>query len=243
MNTLELRDLQASIGGSRILRGVSFDVPEKSVFCLMGRNGVGKTSTLRSIVGLLSSEDGSIKLDGADLQNLRPEDRARLGLGYVPQGREIFPHLTVEENLHIGPISRGRRVNGGLERCDGFVGDIEAGHQAQHRRIAGSADQQSTFEPMALERRGGPVGTHAEQQAFALHPGDHLARQRLLEPRTDLGRALRQFLIADHGDGLDQRRHRQRAATESAAEIARLDRCGALGEHLADRSGVRIDRA
>ena len=116
MNTLELRDLQASIGGSRILRGVSFDVPEKSVFCLMGRNGVGKTSTLRSIVGLLSSEDGSIKLDGADLQNLRPEDRARLGLGYVPQGREIFPHLTVEENLHIGPISRGRRVNGGLER-------------------------------------------------------------------------------------------------------------------------------
>ena len=116
MNTLELRDLQASIGGSRILRGVSFDVPEKSVFCLMGRNGVGKTSTLRSIVGLLSSEDGSIKLDGTDLQNLRPEDRARLGLGYVPQGREIFPHLTVEENLHIGPISRGRRVNGGLER-------------------------------------------------------------------------------------------------------------------------------
>ena len=116
MNTRELRDLQASIGGSRILRGVSFDVPEKSVFCLMGRNGVGKTSTLRSIVGLLSSEDGSIKLDGADLQNLRPEDRARLGLGYVPQGREIFPHLTVEENLHIGPISRGRRVNGGLER-------------------------------------------------------------------------------------------------------------------------------
>ena len=116
MNTRELRDLQASIGGSRILRGVSFDVPEKSVFCLMGRNGVGKTSTLRSIVGLLSSEDGSIKLDGTDLQNLRPEDRARLGLGYVPQGREIFPHLTVEENLHIGPISRGRRVNGGLER-------------------------------------------------------------------------------------------------------------------------------
>ena len=60
MNTLEIRGLQASIGGSRILRGVGLDVPEKSVFCLMGRNGVGKTSTLRAIVGLLAAEEGSI---------------------------------------------------------------------------------------------------------------------------------------------------------------------------------------
>src|SRR3954469_11267469 len=106
MNTLELRGIQASIGGSRILRGISIDVPEKSVFCLMGRNGVGKTSTLRALVGLLPAENGSFKLDGTELKSMRPEDRAREGLAYVPQGREIFPHLTVEENLHIGPLCR-----------------------------------------------------------------------------------------------------------------------------------------
>jgi urea transport system ATP-binding protein len=116
MNTLELRGLQASIGGSRILRGINFDVPEKSVFCLMGRNGVGKTSTLRALVGLLAAESGNLMLEGTELRYLRPEDRARLGLGYVPQGREIFPHLTVEENLHIGPVCRGRKLNGELER-------------------------------------------------------------------------------------------------------------------------------
>lgn len=116
MNTLELRGLQASIGGSRILRGIEFDVPEKSVFCLMGRNGVGKTSTLRALVGLLNSEAGSMKLEGTELKSMRPEDRARLGLGYVPQGREIFPHLTVEENLHIGPICRGKKLNGQLDK-------------------------------------------------------------------------------------------------------------------------------
>ncbi len=116
MNTLELRGIQASIGGSRILRGIDIDVPEKSVFCLMGRNGVGKTSTLRSLVGLLAAESGSLMLEGTELKSMRPEDRARLGLGYVPQGREIFPHLTVEENLHIGPICRGMKLNGQLER-------------------------------------------------------------------------------------------------------------------------------
>jgi len=115
MNVLELRDLQASIGGSRILRGIQLDIRPKSVFCLMGRNGVGKTSTLRSIVGLLASQ-GSVKFDGHELNSLRTEDRARLGLGFVPQGRDIFPHLTVEENLHIGPIARGKSYKDNIER-------------------------------------------------------------------------------------------------------------------------------
>lgn len=116
MNTLELRGIQASIGGSRILRGIDLEVPPKSVFCLMGRNGVGKTSTLRAIVGLLPAEHGSFNLDGREIKKLPPEERARLGIGYVPQGREIFPHLTVEENLQIGLIARGRKLNGNFDR-------------------------------------------------------------------------------------------------------------------------------
>lgn len=108
---LTVSGLEASIGGSRILRGVNFEVPPHSVFCLMGRNGVGKTSTLKSIVGLLKADGGTIKLGSNELGRLSPERRARTGIGYVPQGREIFPHLTVEENLEIGMAAQGLKAN------------------------------------------------------------------------------------------------------------------------------------
>jgi len=113
---LSLENIEVSIGGSQILRGVDFHVPEKSVTCLMGRNGVGKTTTLRTITGLLRQSRGRITLNGRDISTLPPEERARAGIGFVPQGREIFPHLTVEENLHIGCVARGLKVGAGLER-------------------------------------------------------------------------------------------------------------------------------
>lgn len=113
---LQLTNIEASIGGSRILRGVTLEVPAKSVLCLMGRNGVGKTTTLRTIVGALKPQGGIVKLDGVSLNGMSPEARARHGIGYVPQGREIFPHLTVEENLKIGAIAQGKKLNGNLDR-------------------------------------------------------------------------------------------------------------------------------
>src|SRR3954468_19931663 len=113
---LQLTNIEASIGGSRILRGVTLEVPDKSVLCLMGRNGVGKTTTLRTIVGALKPQSGTITLNGVSLNGLSPEERARHGIGYVPQGREIFPHLSVEENLKIGAIAQGKKLNGNLDR-------------------------------------------------------------------------------------------------------------------------------
>lgn len=113
---LTVHNVETSIGGSRILRGVSIDVPDSKVFCLMGRNGVGKTSTLKSIVGLLKSDEGAITLQGQDITRWSPEARARAGIGYVPQGRDIFPFLTVEENLKIGAITQGKKLNGNLDR-------------------------------------------------------------------------------------------------------------------------------
>lgn len=113
---LRVSGLQASIAGSRILRGVSFEVRERSVLCLMGRNGVGKTSTLRSILGLLKSTSADIMLGGERITGLSPQARARCGIGYVPQGREIFPHLSVDENLRIGCVARGIKVNGQLDQ-------------------------------------------------------------------------------------------------------------------------------
>ncbi len=113
---LTVSNLELSIGGSRILRGVEFEVPDHQCFCLMGRNGVGKTSTLRSITGVMRPSGGKILLDGKDITKMSSEARAAAGIGYVPQGRDIFPQLTVEENLHIGAIALGKKVNGSLDR-------------------------------------------------------------------------------------------------------------------------------
>src|SRR5215467_3283844 len=115
-NVLSISRLNAAYEGSQILRNISLAVPERQVVCLMGRNGVGKTTTLKCIVGLLKPLSGEIQLGGTSLVQLRPEDRARLGLGYVPQGREIFPSLTVWENLHLGLVVQKRKANGAVDR-------------------------------------------------------------------------------------------------------------------------------
>ncbi len=113
---LEVSDISASIQGSRILRGVNLQVPNHSLVCLMGRNGVGKTTTLKSIVGLMKTDTGAVKFDGLDLTALNPEERARLGLAYVPQGRDIFPNLTVWENLKISLVIHATKANGQVDR-------------------------------------------------------------------------------------------------------------------------------
>ncbi len=113
---LTLSDISVSYDGSRILRGVNLTVPERSLVCLMGRNGVGKTTTLKSIVGLVKPDTGTVKLAGGELTGLRPDQRARQGVGYVPQGRDIFPHLTVWENLKISLVVHGTKANGQVDR-------------------------------------------------------------------------------------------------------------------------------
>ena len=113
---LELSDITASIQGSRILRGVSLKVPERSLVCLMGRNGVGKTTTLKTIMGLVKPDGGGVKLQGKELTELRTEERSRLGLAYVPQGRDIFPNLTVWENLKISLVIHKATGNGQVDR-------------------------------------------------------------------------------------------------------------------------------
>ncbi len=113
---LKLSNISVSYDGSRILRNVSLEVPERSLVCLMGRNGVGKTTTLKSIVGLVKPDAGSVQLGLAELVGLKPDERARLGVGYVPQGRDIFPHLTVWENLKISLVVHGAKANGQVER-------------------------------------------------------------------------------------------------------------------------------
>jgi urea transport system ATP-binding protein len=102
---LEITGLNVAYGESQVLWDVSLAVPAGGVTCLMGRNGVGKTTLLKTIMGLLPARSGRIAFDGADLTGRRPEDRTNRGIGYVPQGREIFPNLTVRENLRLGALA------------------------------------------------------------------------------------------------------------------------------------------
>ncbi len=107
---LRIKGLNQFYGGSHTLWDIDLHVPKGSVTCLMGRNGMGKTTLLRSVMGLLSLASGEILYDGRDLRRLPAEERAHMGVGYVPQGREIFSQLTVEENLRIGLPARAVRT-------------------------------------------------------------------------------------------------------------------------------------
>jgi len=99
---LVVSQLNQYYGGSHILRNLSFEVPAGKVTALLGRNGVGKTTLLRTLMGLVPARSGSIRFEEHDLTHAKPYERARAGIGYVPQGREIFPRLSVEENLLMG---------------------------------------------------------------------------------------------------------------------------------------------
>jgi urea transport system ATP-binding protein len=143
---LRIEGLSVGYGDSQILWDVHLHIPAGQVICLMGRNGVGKTTLLKSVMGLLSPQAGPITCDGQDVTRVRPEQRARRGMGYVPQGREIFPQLTVLENLSLGLLAqKGRQskvpdtvfelfpaLSGLLNRKGGFL----SGGQQQQLAIA-----------------------------------------------------------------------------------------------------------
>ena len=111
---LQVDKLHQYYGGSHILRGLSFDVQIGEVTCLLGRNGVGKTTLLKCLMGLLPAKEGAVSWEGRAITGLKPHQRVQAGIAYVPQGREIFGRLTVEENLLMGlsrfPGSEAKQV-------------------------------------------------------------------------------------------------------------------------------------
>jgi len=107
---LNITGLNQYYGGSHILRDVNIEVPAGACTALLGRNGVGKTTLLKCLVGLLPVRSGVVRFAGTDITALPPYERARLGIGYVPQGREIFPRLSVEENLLMGLATKSGSV-------------------------------------------------------------------------------------------------------------------------------------
>ena len=150
---LKVDELNQFYGESHTLWDVELSVPKGLCTCLMGRNGVGKTTLLKSLMGLLPITSGQINFDGKEISKDAPEKRARLGIGYVPQGREIFSQLSVEENLKVGLLGR----NDGL------------------REIPESIFELFPVLKTMLKRRGGDLSGGQQQQlaigrALALNP-------------------------------------------------------------------------
>jgi urea transport system ATP-binding protein len=138
---LKVDKLNQYYGGSHILRDLSFEIPPGKVTALLGRNGVGKTTLLRTLMGLVPARNGDIVFYGRNITHVKPFERAKAGIGYVPQGREIFPRLTVEENLQMGlaTLPRGARVPGRIFEMFPVLkqmmgrrgGDLSGGQQQQ----------------------------------------------------------------------------------------------------------------
>src|SRR5262245_46225416 len=108
---LSINGLDVAYGQSQVLWGVDLEVQAGELVCLMGRNGVGKTTLLKTTIGLLSARCGRVTFDGADITTWSPDRRARAGIGYVPQGREIFPHRSVEQNLPTALLRSARAAS------------------------------------------------------------------------------------------------------------------------------------
>ncbi len=104
---LEVRDIQAAYGEVRVLHGVSLSVNASEILCVMGRNGAGKTTLMKAIMGQLPISNGSVTLEGDDITHMPPHLIPKQGVGYIPQGRRLFPELTVAENIEMGLMTRG----------------------------------------------------------------------------------------------------------------------------------------
>ncbi len=198
-------------GGSHILRGLSFEARAGEVTVVLGRNGVGKSSLLKSLMGVVAVKTGQVLLQGADLTKLSPFERVRAGLGYVPQGREIFSRLSVEDNLRMGLASRPGTAGIPEELFEMFPvlrqmrsrrgGDLSGGQQQQLAIARALASQPKVLlldeptegiQPSIIKDIGRVIRRLAQTQAMAIV---------LVEQYYDFAAELAdQYLVMERGE-------------------------------------------
>ena len=208
---LQLDGINQYYGGSHILRTIGFEARVGEVTVVLGRNGVGKTTLLKSIMGVVPVKTGTIKLDGTDITHATPYERVRRGIGYVPQGREIFARLTVEENLRMGLASQSNGAGVPAELFELFPvlkqminrrgGDLSGGQQQQlaiARALAAGPklllldEPTEGIQPSIIKDIGRVVRMLAERKTMAIV---------LVEQYYDFAAELAdQYLVMERGD-------------------------------------------
>jgi branched-chain amino acid transport system ATP-binding protein len=138
---LHIEGLQARYGRSQILHDISIDAHAGEIVCILGRNGVGKSTTLKCLMGLLTPNAGSVRFDGAAITGLPAHAVARCGIGYVPEERLIFPNLTVGENLSMGVWRRGGAAPGAVEQVLGYFPRLKDRFRARGHTLSGGEQQ------------------------------------------------------------------------------------------------------
>jgi len=182
---LRVRSITTGYGSTPILRGIDLSVHPGEIVAVIGRNGVGKTTMMKSLIGQVRIWDGSIKLNGREISSMPPERRAQSGIGYIPQGREVFPRMTVEENLSIGEM-----INGASDRK---LYDLVYGYfpiLAERRRQAAGTMSGGQQQQLAIGRAlvGNPVLLLLDEPSEGIQPTivEDIARV-MLTINKDLG--------------------------------------------------------
>lgn len=193
MSLLEVHDIHAAYGSSRVLFGISLTVARGECVCLLGRNGVGKTTTMRAIMGLTPPSSGRIVFDGTDITGLPPHRIARLGLGFVPENRRIFAELTVWENLDVAARAAGRPGHWTVEAVYGLFPKLSELANRQGGFLSGGEQQMLTIGRTLM---GNPDLLLLDEPSEGLAP---LVVESMLEQVSRLKREGLTILLAEQG--------------------------------------------
>jgi branched-chain amino acid transport system ATP-binding protein len=193
LSLLEVHDIHAAYGSSRVLFGISLTVARGECVCLLGRNGVGKTTTMRAIMGLTPPSSGRIVFGGTDITELPPHRIARLGLGFVPENRRIFAELTVWENLDVAARATGRSGHWTVEAVYGLFPKLSELANRQGGFLSGGEQQMLTIGRTLM---GNPDLLLLDEPSEGLAP---LVVESMLEQVSRLKREGLTILLAEQG--------------------------------------------
>jgi branched-chain amino acid transport system ATP-binding protein len=231
---LTAKALRAGYGAGDVLQGIDIEIATGEIVAVLGRNGVGKSTLMKSLIGILPLRSGEIRYEGHDLARERADSRARRGIGYVPQGREIFPHMTVEENLRMGRLIRRDRDRAQAVRADAY-GYFPFLRERGRQRAGTLSGGQQEMLAIARALNGDPALLLLDEPSDGVQPsivqeiGDFLIK---LVAERDIA-----VLIVEQNIDLIQSVAGRAFVMDKGRFVAELDRAGiqdtqALSHHL-----------
>lgn len=164
---LQTSALNGGYGGKPVLQGVDIEVNEGEIVAIIGRNGVGKSTLMKTLIGLLPIQRGSIRIRGRQVDGLSAHRRARLGIGYVPQGRDVFPRMTVLENLMVGQSISGRKLDGKIEEVYHYFPILQERASQRAGTLSGGQQQQLAIGRVLM---GGPSLVLLDEPSEGIQP-------------------------------------------------------------------------